>query len=135
MIMKLLSSIIIIHGSVLLAGCILNNHTVQDIEQTKYLRKEYSINKSLDNIESALYQYATNCRPQGNLMRNPAEKSKAKMIFSMVGWTDMSVIVVLDFWESEPNSTELKVYAYDGQFQHFFADKIIKAIESPGICN
>lgn len=132
MITKFLSSMVI-SFSVFLAGCILNNLTVQDIEQEKYLRKEYSLNKSLDDIESALYQYATNCRPLGEFMRNPAEKNKAKMISSIVGWTDMSVVYVLDFLESEPNSTKIRVYAYYSNWT-WVSDKTIKAIKSPGIC-
>ena len=129
-----LSSFFVLSLFVFLTGCAsVQNLTVMDVQQEKYFYKQYEFNKSLDQIESAIYEYSTVCRSLGNFMRNPIEKNTAKMTVEGMGLTTSSVLVVLDFEEKSSNETILKAYTYYSGWQSY-VDKVIKAVNSPQNC-
>lgn len=109
-------------------GCAsFQNLAASDLRIDKHFYKSYSIDHSIEEINSNLYKYNTNCRPLARLDINPTNRHTGTIQVSMPGLSDTSVIVVMDFEQVGDNKTNVKSYTYYPSWNSF-PDKVIDAI-------
>lgn len=125
---------IILGMALMFFGChSVQNLSVSDIRKDTYFYREYSLNMSIDDINGALYKYASNCRPLTTLSIDPSNKREAMITVALMGWTDVSIILVIDFKENPEGTSTVKAYSYYSGWNGY-ADKVIKAIQHPEEC-
>lgn len=118
------------------AGChMLQNLTVDDIRNTKYFYREYTLDVSICEINKSLYAHASSCRPICNFKVNPENGHEAIITIGMTGFTDTSITFVMDFKENPQTSkTTIRAYSYHAGWRKY-GDRVIRAIQNPGDCN
>jgi len=132
--MQLFSKLTIAFFLIMLTGChAFQNLSTDEVRQEKYFYKNVTFEKSIKEIQSALYTYTSNCRPMVPFNVNPKNPKKAQMLFKLTGLTKTSIIGVLDFKEIKQDSTLLTSYSYYSTWESEI-DGVIDAIRSPKSC-
>lgn len=117
----------------LLVGCAaFQNLTVDDVRQDKFLSVTKTYDLTIKQIAKNLYQYNLKCSPLPDIKIDPSDPNKAILIFILPGFTDASVVNVVDF-EQFGDKTLVKGYKYTTPLIGWI-DNVIWAIEHPQTC-
>ena len=118
----------------IIQGCAsFRNITAKEIRTDEYFHKTYETKKKIKEIETSLYTYSKECRQIPLLSIDNNNNKEAFITISQMGWTDWSVIVVMDFYEND-DATIIKTYSYYSN-PYDIIKKIINAIENPHYCD
>jgi hypothetical protein len=117
-----------------LGGCSgLQNLTVEDVRQPKYLAVTKTFNLTLPQISKNLYDYDTKCSPLLVSLRiSPASPDIGIIAVTSMGLTQASVVAVIDF-KQEGKKTLVKGYKYTTPLISNL-ERIIWAIDRPNEC-
>ena len=131
--MKLLKLLEILSVAFLLFGCsALQNLTVDDVRQDKFLSVTRTYDLTIKQISQNLYRYNLKCSPLPDIKIDPSNPYKAILTTQSMGFTDLSIVTVVDF-EQEGSKTLVKGYKYTSPLISYL-DSIIWAIDYPHIC-
>lgn len=117
-----------------LLGCsTLQNLTVDDVRQDKFLAVTQTYDLSIKQITQNLYQYDTKCSPLPDTIRiDPSNPNNGLLTVKSMGFTDVSIVAVVDF-KQDGNKTLVKGYKYTTPLISSL-DSIIWAIDHPNTC-
>jgi hypothetical protein len=131
--MKQIKSLQILSFTFLLVGCsALQNLTVEDVRQEKFLSVTKTYDLTIKQISHNLYQYNLKCTPVPDLRIDPSNPNKAILTSNSIGFTDVSIVTVVDF-QQEGSKTLVKGYKYTTPLISNL-DSIIWAIDNPQTC-
>ena len=118
----------------LLLGCSsLQNLTVDDVKQDKFLAVTQTYDLTIKQIAQNLYQYDTKCSPLPDTIRiDPSNSNNGLLAVKSMGFTDVSIVAVVDF-KQDGNKTLVKGYKYTTPLISSL-DSIIWAIDHPNTC-
>jgi hypothetical protein len=117
-----------------LGGCsALQNLTVEDVRQPKYLAVTKTFNLTLPQISKNLYEYDTRCSPLLiNLRISPSNPDIGIISVTSMGLTQASVVAVIDF-KQDGKQTLVRGYKYTTPLISNL-ERIIWAIDHPNEC-
>ncbi len=131
--MKIFKTFQIFLISFLVTGCsALQNLTVDDVRQNKYLSVTKTYDLTIKQISQNLYQYNLRCSPIPDLKIDPSDPNRAILTTNSMGFTDVSVVTVVDF-QQQGTKTLVKGYKYTTPLISQL-DSIIWAIDNPKSC-
>ena len=115
-------------------GCsTLQNLTVDDVKQDKFLAVTQTYDLTIKQIAQNLYQYDTKCSPLPDTIRiDPSNPNNGLLAVKSMGFTDVSIVAVVDF-KQDGNKTLVKGYKYTTPLISSL-DSIIWAIDHPNTC-
>lgn len=119
---------------IFLGGCsALQNLTVEDVRQPKFLAVTKTFNLSLTQISENLYKYDTKCPPLLTSLRiSPANPDIGIITVTSMGITQASVVAVIDL-RQDGKQTTVKGYKYTTPLISNL-ERIIWAIDHPNEC-
>ena len=118
----------------LLIGCsTLQNLTVDDVRQDRFLAVDRSYDLTIKQITQNMYQYDTKCSPlPGTIRIDPSNPNNGLLTVKSMGFTDVSIVAVVDF-KQDGTKTLVKGYKYTTPLISPL-DSIIWAIDNPSMC-
>jgi len=120
---------------VLLAGCgAMQNLSTEDIIQPQYLRRSEVIEKTIPEIQQAIFDYSAKCTQLPPLRVNPSNPKTALYLTTMMGLTQANPGIVITFNQSGER-TQAASYSYNYGFAWpSRIDDIFEAINNPTKC-
>lgn len=123
-----------------LLGCapppVFYNMSPKDLKIDKYLYKTWTISKSIHEIQKQLAINAENCGPHFNLVIDPLDSKKARVMGTLAGLTDTATVFIMEFTQNNEHTTSVVCWSNDSIiFKKTHADKLIQAIEDPFTCD
>ena len=116
-----------------LMGCsTLQNLTVEDVRQDKFLSVTKIYDLTIKQISQNLYQYNLKCTPIPDLKIDPSDPNRAILTSQSMGFTELSVVTVVDF-QQNGSKTIVKGYKYTTPLISNL-DSIMWAIDNPKTC-
>ena len=99
--------------ALLLVGCAaLQNLTVDDVRQDKFLMVTKTYDLTLKQIVENLYQYDTKCTPlQSSIRIDPSNPNIGILTSNSMGLNSLSIVTVVDF-KQDGNKTLVRGYKY-----------------------
>lgn len=133
--MKLFHNLLFVASISIFSGCtVFQNISVNDLKNEKYFRNKYILNKTIKEINEAVYIYSNECKSLGNFSINPANPKVAQMVYKGMGFTQSSVYALFTFKEQNDKTTLVKLYTYHSTWASLRSEKVINALKSPKTC-
>lgn len=112
----------------------LNELTAAEVRREEYHYRTVQLDGGIHDIQTALYEYARNCRPMADLRVDPSNPKKAVWTIEAPGITKSTTILVFDFVENEDGTaTTIEVYQ-NGSSWYRRVDQLLAAINDPATC-
>jgi hypothetical protein len=111
----------------LLSGCAgTQNISTSHLRSPEYLRKTITVDKSIRQIQTSMYDYQYNVRYAPPLIINPANPFEALILYSIPGLSDSTTLMVIDLKEVGENKTLVEAYTYYA-WDHHLIDSVLDA--------
>lgn len=120
---------------VTLTGCIaFQNLTTEDILRPEYLRRTATIEKTIPQIQQALYDYSAKCSLMPALRINPSDPNSAILQTTTIGWTKQNPAIVIQLTQNG-KQTKAEGYSYSYEFAWpTRMDELFQPLVDPTIC-
>jgi len=122
-------------GTVLLGGCVgMRDITANDLRKPEYASESAHFDKSIQQVNQALFEHATACRAFGTISADPTGAKRIVVTDEGMGLTKMAVWALVDI-DADAGGVTLTSYDYyrNGNTRHFIGE-VINAINDPKTC-
>jgi hypothetical protein len=117
-----------------LAGCAtMQNLSANDLRKPEYTYRTETLDMTMPQIRTALFEYRRNCRSFGSFDYDPSGNGRMVIEYEGMGATQSSIYFVVDLDGRPDGKTQLKSYTYYTTW-HVWVDNVISAIKSPNVC-
>lgn len=122
-------------GCLVLTGCIaFQNLTTEDIIQPEYLRRTAVIEKTIPQIQQALFDYSAKCSLMPALRVNPSDPNSAILQTTTMGLTKLNPAIVIVLTQTG-KQTKADGYSYSYEFAWpTRMDELFQPLIDPSIC-
>jgi hypothetical protein len=120
--------------AMLLAGCAATqNIAANDIRKPEYAYRTETLNMTVPQVRTALFEYKRNCRSIGSMDYDPSGNGRIFIAFEGMGATQSSIYFLVDIDGTPDGKAQIKSYSYYTSW-HTWVDNVIGAIKNPNVC-
>ncbi|KAA0998582.1 hypothetical protein FVF58_44105 [Paraburkholderia panacisoli] len=122
-------------GVVLLGGCVgMRDITANDLRKPEHAAQTLYFDKSVQQVNQALFEHATGCRSLGTISADPTG-SRIVVTDEGMGLTKLAVWALVDI-DADGSGVRLTSYDYyhNKNTRHFIGE-VINAISDPKTCS